>query len=462
MPQQPTSPSPSQRATDWDESANHGRLGYADYSGCPEIPIEHDTLKAGDKCPSCEHGGNSGRLYALSPGKLVRLVGQPIVSGTRYAIEQLRCGLCGEQFKATVPASVLSAPKYAPSVGTNIAMARYTMGVPFKRLESWQGYHGIPLPDASQWDIIMRVYACVQPVYECMQRLSTQAEGYYYDDTSQKILSTINNGQGKVCTTAVASQLGEHWLHLFYTSQQTAASNITPILSAREDSAPFFTMTDASRTNLPYKVSEDLQARWILCFCLVHGRRKFFELQGYDDRGIDFVLEQIGLVYQHEKHCRQHNLDAEQRLYYHQTHSAPALQALHTWLNNQLLYELTEANSALGQAMRYLLRHWQPLTRFLHHPGVPIDNSLAERLIKVAIRHRRNSLFYRTPKGAQVGDVLMSILHTAARAEVNVFDYLNQLQYHCDAVAAEPEAWLPWHYQDTLMQHTAPTKMQAA
>lgn len=46
----------------------------------------------------------------------------------------------------------------------------------------------------------------------------------------------------------------------------------------------------------------------------------------------------------------------------------------------------------------------------------------------------------------------MSVIHTAARAGVNVLDYLNVLQVHATLVKASPASWLPWTYQTTLAQ----------
>lgn len=130
------------------------------------------------------------------------------------------------------------------------------------------------------------------------------------------------------------------------------------------------------------------------------------------------------------------------------------MEALRVWLNNQLLYHLAEDNSGLGEATRYMLKHWDALTQFLRVAGAPIDNSLCEQAIKVAIRHRRNSLFYKTFKGAEIGDCLMSVVHTAAKNNVNIFDYLNTLQRYQKAVQAGPDSRLPWRYQATLDKMT--------
>ena len=57
-------------------------------------------------------------------------------------------------------------------------------------------------------------------------------------------------------------------------------------------------------------------------------------------------------------------------------------------------------------------RHWEKLTLFLRVAGAaPLDNNICERRVKMAIRHRKNSLFYKTPRGARVGDIFMSLIH---------------------------------------------------
>ena len=71
-----------------------------------------------------------------------------------------------------------------------------------------------------------------------------------------------------------------------------------------------------------------------------------------------------------------------------------------------------EPNSGLGQAISYLLKHWEKLTLFLRAAGAPIDNNLVERALKKAILHRKNSLFYKTRRGAEMGDPFMSLIHT--------------------------------------------------
>ena len=109
-----------------------------------------------------------------------------------------------------------------------------------------------------------------------------------------------------------------------------------------------------------------------------------------------------------------------------------------------------EPNSALGKAISYLLRHWEKLTLFLRVAGAPLDNNVCERALKKAIRHRRNSLFYKTPHGAHVGDMFMSLIATCELCAANPFDYLTELDRHAARAASNPAAWMPWNYRGTL------------
>ena len=63
-------------------------------------------------------------------------------------------------------------------------------------------------------------------------------------------------------------------------------------------------------------------------------------------------------------------------------------------------------HSSLGKAFQYLLTHWQTLTRFLEVPGAPLENNTAERALKLAIRQRKNSLFYATDYSAYIASML--------------------------------------------------------
>ncbi len=377
------------------------------------------------------------------------MIGGPLITGTRFIAPILRCDLCKTRFYTPVPEKIKKAAKFDISVATTLAIARYSMGVPMYRTEQNQSMHGIPLKDSTQWDLIKGLYGVVGSVFDALSEQASNGELMVYDDTPGRILE--NKAKGLAThTTAYISVVEGHKVHLFFTGSRHAGNNADLILEKRTSDEPVITMMDASPNNIPKHLSASMLGRFILCFCLVHGRRKFFEVFNFFDKECDLVLHIIGKVYANDDYCRKTKLSPQERLEFHQKHSQPLMQTLYIWLNNQLLYEQIESNSGLGNAVRYMLKYWEPLTTFLRVAGAPLDSSWAERAIKIAIRHRRNSLFYKTTQGAEVGDCLMSLIYTAKENGVNAYNYLNTLQQYPKEVAANPELWLPWNYKQTV------------
>jgi hypothetical protein len=188
----------------------------------------------------------------------------------------------------------------------------------------------------------------------------------------------------------------------------------------------------------------------IVGHCLAHARRRFVEVTPNFPEPCRHVLEQLGKIYGNDARACEQVMSPEERLCFHQQHSAPVMEELRVWLNTPFAERKVEPNSGLGMAMRYLLKHWERLTLFLRQPGAPLDNNIAERALKKAILHRKNSLFYKTANGARVGDLFMSLIHTCELSGANPFDYLTQLQLHADELARSPSAWMPWNYPATL------------
>jgi len=126
-------------------------------------------------------------------------------------------------------------------------------------------------------------------------------------------------------------------------------------------------------------------------------------------------------------------------------------------MNTQLEERKTEPNSGLGEAIAYTQKHWLKLTLFLRVAGAPLDNNICERILKKAILHRKNSYFFKTEHGAHVGDIFMSLIHTAELCGVQPFPYLVEILRHHEAAADEPAAWMPWNYRQALAAFDSPS-----
>src|SRR5215471_13896983 len=73
-----------------------------------------------------------------------------------------------------------------------------------------------------------------------------------------------------------------------------------------------------------------------------------------------------------------------ERLAHHQAHSGPLMEQLRQWGRQQLDEHRVEPNSGLGQAITYMLKHWEKLTLFLRQAGAPLDSNIVERALKKA------------------------------------------------------------------------------
>lgn len=441
------------------QAGGHGRHGADAYPGAEKIEVRHASLAPGDPCPEC----HQGTVYQTHrPGVLVRLVGQTPVGAKIYYLQKLRCNLCGKIFTAQAPVAA-GAEKYAPTVASTIALLKYGSGMPFNRLQGLQGTVGIPLPASTQWDLVHALAEQAEPAFEELVRQAAQGDVVYNDDTTAKILQWMGKRAQEQAQTQPAANGGKHQaqrkglftsgivstregrrIALFFSGRKHAGENLKDVLSRRaaELAAPI-QMCDALSRNVPAELET------ILAHCLAHGRRPFVDVADRFPEECRHVLEAIAVIYRNDALARQRNLTPERRLAFHQAESGPTMAELRVWLARQFEDRLVEPNSALGEAISYLLKHWEPLTLFLRVPEAPLDNNICERILKKAILHRKNALFYKTHRGAQVGDLFMSLIHTCELCEANPFEYLTELERHSQEVALHPQAWMPWNYRQT-------------
>ena len=431
----------------------HGRHGASAFTGANRVTVAHALLQPGDRCPECQRG----KVYRQKkPKTLIRITGRPPLEATAYELEQLRCNGCGQVFTAEAPADA-GEEKYDESAVAMIAQLRYGSGVPFKRMERLQAHLGIPLPAATQWELVEERAEWLRPAWDELIRQAAQDQVVHNDDTGVRILKLAREpapeGQAErtgVFTTGIVSRVGLRFIALFFSGWKHAGENLAEVLKRRAPGLPpLIQMCDALSRNAP-KLSKGV--RLLLANCLAHGRRQFVEVAANFPAECRYVLEMLGGVWYHDEVAYRRNLSREERLRFHQEHSLPVMKTLHEWMEAQLAQHLVEPNSGLGKAIQYMLRHWEPLTLFLREPGAPLDNNLVERALKKAILHRKNSLFYKTMKGAEVGDLFMSLIHTCELAGANPFDYLTELQKHPAELGAHPSAWMPWNYAETLQR----------
>ena len=428
----------------------HGRLPHSAYTTAIEHQLSITGYKAGDACPTyC-----GGKLYCIDPGVIVRIKGQNLAAVHKYWIEKLRCASCSYIVSANIPSHV-GEEKYDASFKAILALQKYYVAVPFNRQAYFQSLLGVPLPASTQWELIEEVGGAALLVFPTLERMAANGEIAHNDDTNVKITDVIHHNRTHpdkertgMFTTGILSRTDQRDIAIFYNGTMHAGENMEKLLKKRDAQAKeIIQMCDALSRNIPASF------KTILCNCLSHGFRKFNDLKEFYPEPCMRVIELIAAIYKNDEVTI--GSTKQQRLEYHQKHSAAIMNQLHEYITHQLGSKQVEPNDSLGKAMRYMLKHWYALTQFLRVVGAPLDNNILERALKIPIRGRSTWLFYKTEYGAMIGGVLTSIIYTCALSGINPLNYLIALQENKSRIVKEPERWLPWCYQDTLLSSLA-------
>lgn len=439
-----------------DKRKGHGRIPASVYEAATHIAVPHQSLHVGGACPACRFG----KLFDLrDPALYLRIVGQPLLTGTCWDCQRLRCSSCGHVHTAKPPAEALG-PKFDESAVAMLALCRYGLGLPHNRIAHMQQHMKLPIPTSTQWDVIAQNAPALQPVFDELERQGAQGDTMHNDDTYARVLGFMGERRAKLLrdgelpdpervglfTTAILSLTEAQPILLFYTGRKYAGENLAALLQSRDDELePPVLMCDGLESrNLP-------QGHAVTSAnCLTHGRRNFVDQVVNFPRECQHVLEELRKVYRVDAACKKARLSKEERLAIHQRDSAPIMNALKARMEEDLHDKRIEPNSGLGNAYRYMLKRWDKLTLFLRKAGAPLDNNACERALKMAIRHRRSSLFYHSERGAQTGDMFMSLIYTAELRGENPFEYLTAVLRNEKAAAESPAQWLPWTYRVTL------------
>lgn len=439
----------------------HGRRGTKDFPEAQRIPVLHPTFKAGCPCPDerCE-----GKVYPIKkPREIPRFFGQALLIIKIWLQALWRCNLCEKVIGAPLPPEA-TGDKYDVSAVVMLAVARFAYGLPAYRLEQHQRSAGVQIAASVQTALLRGAYEKLTPLLDEFVRQAAQFNVFENDDTGVKVLELLAKIKGEqpssdaamsskkkprtgIHTTGIVAISLAHGyrIALYFTGRQHAGENLADVLAKR---APGLPPPIHTSDGLDHNKPKDIKV--ITTKCTVHARRQFADIKSSFPEQCRYVIDRIAEVYHVDDLARERGLSAEDRLLLHQEKSGPVMDSLRRWLVDQLLEGRVEPNSELGRAIKYMLRLWEPLTKFLRVPGVPLDTNAVERILKTAIRYRKNSLFFKTEKGARVGDFFMSLFETCDINGVDKVHYLTAVLSNVERAREAPGSWMPWNYRAML------------
>ena len=161
-----------------------------------------------------------------------------------------------------------------------------------------------------------------------------------------------------------------------------------------------------------------------LAFCWAHARRKFYDIHAAGPSPLAAeALRRIAALYEIEAAIR--GTPAEQRQAARQQHSRPLVEAMHGWLTTQIAR--ISGRSKLAEAIRYALKHWTGLIRFLDDGRLDLDTNTVERGMRPVALGRKNALFAGADSGGRHWAIIATLIQTAKLNDVDPLAWLTDV-----------------------------------
>ena len=368
-----------------------------------DVPVPPDLLK----CPVCADGGTFREVGSGTPSPIWEYV--PGYFRRRCFHRQTMACTCGQHIvTAPVPDKVFDRTQYGPRFIAWLVVSKCCDAIPIYRFEKMFQRMGIPMSRSTMTRLFNRAGELLIVLASAILDRIAKAGIVLADETPQRLQS----GSRGYMWTFIADNLVGYQFSL-------SRSGDTPkrILGGTEG-----TLVVDMYTGYNAVTGTGQRER---AGCLSHARRGFFEAKKNAPEA-DVALELIRSVYVIEARVKHENLlaspeHAEVRM----KEILPHLDRLYIWLAQQK--DRHRPKSKMGKAIRYAMRNWQALTRFILDPNVPPDNNRSENALRIVALLRKNSLFAYDPDTADNLAALLTVVATCIASGIDPLEYLTDV-----------------------------------
>jgi transposase len=423
----------------------------------PPRKIAHKLAANSLLCPCC--GKNMHRAHK----KIVTIIRVQGFHEERNEIETARCLTCNTSTEAACPqAQEKTLGRFEINAAAVLIALRYSLGMPSFRLEEVTTSLGFRVPDSTQWELFETAADNLRDFAVYLKKTASQAEIVQMDDTKARIneittqfklrkngsIEALKSDRTGVHTTGFIAKFPAGKICLFASGLHHAGEYFEKIMQARTTEEQLVLMVDASSSNT-CKI-KNLNFQVIEANCNSHAFRKFKDLK--ENPIFEQHIAEIMAIYRDifalDKELK--DLHPNARLDEHRARSLPRMEKIKEKIERDFINCVVEPNSELGRVYNYFINHYKELIAFCNIKGAPVCNNETERILKRAIRHRKNSLFFKNLVGSAVGDIHMTILLTAKENNIDPVKYVAALLFYEKERKENPEAFLPWNFDKTL------------
>jgi transposase len=388
------------------------------------VPVPKDQACG---CPKC--GAAELRRVGRGKSSTVYEYVQPHFRKRVFHRETLACR-CGHIVTAPAPDRVGEKTRYAPSFIAHLIVNKCGDSNPQYRLEKAYRNVGIPMSRSTMCNLLHRGADELRPIYAAALALVPAATDVNADETSMRQQDLERRA---FMWSFVTSEL------IVYRYAPTRSGS-TP-LEVLGDSQGRLVVDQFTGYNAVTKPGRRLRAG-----CLAHARRKLYEQREHPET--TEALDLIGDIYQIEAEAKRAGIiGTDDHLKLRHEQSRPLFARLLCWGRR---HRGTFApRSAMGRAIRYLLKNFRELGRFLRFATIAPDNNVAEASLRRIALGRGNYLFFGNEDAGHNFAVLYTLVASCEKHRVNAITYLTdvltRVQKHPASRVAEllPHRWKP-------------------
>jgi len=368
------------------------------------VETEVTPLPVGERpCPQC----NGTRRRIGTKSSVVWEYVQPFFRKRVYERETVRCS-CGCIETAPAPERMGDKTRYAPSFVAHLIVNKCAHSNPQHRLEKAYRDLGIPMSRSTMCNLIHRAARELQPLHAAALALVPRAPDVHADETSMR----------------QQDRAGRCYLWTFVTSELIVYRYAT----TRSGSVPQEVLGD-SQGRLVVDQYTGYNAvtqpgRRERAGCFAHVRRKIYEQRQHPET--EEALDLITRLYSIEAQAKASSIiGTAQHRALRQAESKPLFVQLLRWGRRHR--GRFGPRSALGRAIRYLLKNHRALSCFLRHATVPLDNNPAEASLRRAALGRVNYLFFGNENAGHDFAVLYTLVASCEKHRINALAYLTDV-----------------------------------
>jgi len=398
------------------------------------VPVERIEI------PSPELNGEDADQYEVIGEKtLHRLAQRP---GSYVVLEYTTPVVKPKVFEGEIdiitapfPATVFEGTIADVSLLAGMLVDKFIYHLPLYRQHQRMAQEGIKLSRATLTHWFHRTIPLLKPIYQAQLQNILQSKVLAMDETPIK---AGRKSKGKMQQAWYWPIYGQDHEIAFTFSTSRGSDHIKQSLKGFEGTllSDGYAGYDRYARQINQNQSDPIitQAQ-----CWTHTRRYFVKAEDAEPEAVAEALEQIGLLYKHEKEIRKLKEQEEKRrqkdpdalrakiLKIRSEKSHPVVECFFEWCYQQRQRTDLINSNPLSKALTYTQNHQQQLKTYLSDPDVPIDTNHLERALRVIPMGRKNWLFNWTEVGAEYVGIIQSLLTTCRLHDINPYTYLTDV-----------------------------------